>query len=151
MRIQITAVAVALLASSTFAFATEGPTKDDAVAMVKKAVAAIKSEGPEKAYAEINTPGGQFVNGEVYALVEGFDGSVLAHATNQKLVGKNMNDVQDVDGKYFGKDLADTGRKQASFWYDYKFVNPATKKIQVKDTYCESLSETVVCAGIYRP
>jgi hypothetical protein len=30
-------------------------------------------------------------------------------------------------------------------------VNPATKKIQVKDQYCESLNETVVCAGVYRP
>jgi hypothetical protein len=33
--------------------AAEGPTKDEAVAMVKKAVAAIKSEGTEKAYAEM--------------------------------------------------------------------------------------------------
>jgi hypothetical protein len=30
-------------------------------------------------------------------------------------------------------------------------VNPATKKIQVKDQFCESLNQTVVCAGVYRP
>ena len=59
--------------------------------------------------------------------------------------------AQDVDGKFFAKGLSDNGRQNASFWYDFKFVNPATKKIQVKDQYCESLNETVVCAGVYRP
>jgi hypothetical protein len=51
----------------------------------------------------------------------------------------------------FAKDLYDHGKKEASFWYDFKFVNPATKKIQVKDQFCESLNQTVVCAGVYRP
>ena len=42
----------------------------------------------------------------------------------------------------FAKDLSDHGKKEASFWYDFKFVNPATKKIQVKDQFCESLNQT---------
>ena len=43
--------------------------------------------------------------------------------------------------------------RQASFWYEYKFVNPATDKIQVKDNYCEALaSDSIrVCAGVHRP
>ncbi len=40
------------------ALATQGATKDEAVAMVKKAVAAIKTEGADKAYAEISDPRG---------------------------------------------------------------------------------------------
>ena len=146
----MTAIAVALLASTTLAFAGGKATKQDAVAMVKKAVALIKAEGPQKAYPEISKSG-KFHDGEVYAVVQGFDGVTLAHATNSKLIGKNMIDAQDVDGKYFAKGLVEHGRKEASFWYDFKFVNPATKKIQVKDMYCESLSKTVVCAGVYRP
>ena len=148
MRIKtITAVAVAFLAGTTFALA--GATKDDAVAMVQKTVALIKAEGAQKAYAEIDK-GGQFVNGGIYAVVQGFDGVTLAHATNPKLIGKNMSDVQDVDGKYFAKDMGNLGRKNASFWYTFKFVNPATKKIQPKDMYCESLDQTIVCAGVYQ-
>ena len=143
----VTAIAIAFLAGTSFALA--GATKDDAVAMVKKTVAVIKAEGPQKAYAEINK-GGQFVNGGIYAVVQAFDGVTLAHATNSKLVGKNMSDVQDVDGKYFAKDMGNMGRKNASFWYEFKFVNPATKKIQPKDMYCESLEQTIVCAGLYR-
>jgi hypothetical protein len=29
----------------------------------------------------------------------------VAHATNPKLIGKNMTEVQDVDGKYFSKTM----------------------------------------------
>ena len=128
-------------------------TKDDAVAMVKKAVAAIKADGKDKAYAAINEPGGKYQDGELYVVVSNFSSVTLAHATNPKLIGKNMTDVQDVDGKYFSKDMTELAQKQASFWYDYKFVNPATKKIQVKDNYCEVLaSDSIrVCAGVYRP
>ena len=44
MRIRtIAAVAIAFLAGTTLAFADGGTTKDDAVAMVKKAVALIKA------------------------------------------------------------------------------------------------------------
>jgi cytochrome c len=150
MRIRtIAAVAIACLAGSTLALAAP-VTKDDAVAMVKKAVAAIKADGPEKAYAEINK-GGQFADGEIYVVVSNFDGVTVAHATNPKLLGKNMTEVQDVDGKYFSKNMTELARKETSFWYDYKFANPATKKIQVKDNYCEVLSSSRVWAGVYRP
>ncbi len=145
----IAAAAIVCLAGTTFAVA--GDTKEDAVAMVKKAVSLIKADGAEKAYAEISTPGGKFVDGGTYVVVQAFEGVTLAHATNSKLIGKNMIEAQDVDGKFFAKGLSDNGRQHASFWYDFKFVNPATKKIQVKDQYCESLNETVVCAGVYRP
>lgn len=37
--------------ASVYMFAGDPVTKDEAVAMVKKAVAAIKAEGPDKAYA----------------------------------------------------------------------------------------------------
>jgi signal transduction histidine kinase len=144
---KIAVTAIALLAGTTFALAA---TKDDAVAMVKKAVAAINADGTEKAYAAISTPGGNFVDGEIYVVVQGFDGTTLVHATNPKLIGRNMMDAQDVDGKYFAKGMADLGQKEATFWYDFKFVNPVTTKIQVKDMYCESLAPTTVCAGVYR-
>jgi cytochrome c len=143
----MTVAAMALLAGTTLALAA---TKDDAVAMVKKAVTLIKAEGPERGYADINK-GGEFLNGELYVVVETFDAKVLAQSANNKMVGKNLIDAQDVDGKYFSRDIGELARKQVSFWYDFKFVNPSTKKIQPKDIYCERLDETAVCVGVYRP
>jgi len=40
-------------------------------------------------------------------------------------------------------------REQPSFWQNYKFMNPATKKVEPKQMYCERLNETMVCGGVY--
>ena len=74
---------------------------------------------------------------------------MLAHGANAKLIGKDMSDAQDVDGKFFVKERIELARKQAEFWQDYKFVNPTTKKIEPKQMYCEKHGEVAVCAGVY--
>jgi hypothetical protein len=151
LNIKKLAAVLAFTAISTgAAFAAESATKEEAQAMVKKAVAFIKAEGVEKAYPVISTKGGQFSDRDLYVVVYGLDGKVLAHGANQKLVGKDLIEAQDVDGKYFVKERTELGRKQASFWQDYKFVNPTTKKVEPKEMYCERESETVVCGGIYK-
>jgi signal transduction histidine kinase len=69
--------------------------------MNAEAVAAIKSEGPEKAYAEINNPSGKFVDRDLYIVVYGLDGMVFAHGANKSRIGTNQIDDKDVDGKAF--------------------------------------------------
>jgi len=142
--------AIAFLIGTALATAGEFATKDEAIAMVKKAAATIKEQGAEKAYAEFDAKGGKFTDRDLYVVVYGLDGKVLAHGANQKLVGKDLIDAQDVDGKYFVKERTELARKQASFWQDYKFVNPTTKKIEPKQMYCERVGETAVCAGVYK-
>ena len=143
------ALAVAALLGGSV-FAAERATKDEAQAMVKKAVAFVKAQGAEKGYAEISNKAGQFIDRDLYIVVYGLDGKVLAHGANQKLVGQNLIDAQDVDGKYFVKERAELGRQQPLFWQDYKFVDPLSKKVEPKQMYCERLDETVVCGGIYK-
>ena len=145
----VTAIAV-LIGISVPAWSAEFATKEEAVAMVKKAVAFIGQQGADKAYAEITNKGGQFTDRDLYVVVYGLDGKVLAHGANEKLVGKDLLDAQDVDGKYFVKERTELARKQADFWQDYKFVNPQTKKVEPKQMYCQRLAETAVCAGVYK-
>ena len=54
--------------------AATGATKDEAVAMVKKAVAFIQTEGPANAYPAITNPSGRFVDRDLYIVVYGLDG-----------------------------------------------------------------------------
>jgi hypothetical protein len=134
----------------TPARAATNATKDEAVAMVKKAVTYIKDQGPDKAYGEISNRTGKFVDRDLYIVVYQLDGKVLAHGGNAKFVGKDMKDAQDVDGKFFVKERIELAQKQASFWQDYKFVNPVEKKVEPKQMYCERLENTAVCGGIYK-
>lgn len=142
--------ALLAFASATAAPAAEWATKDEAQTMVKKAVGFIADQGRDKAYREITDRKGQFVDRDLYVVVYGLDGKVLAHGANDKLVGKDLIDATDVDGKYFVKERVEMARKQASFWQDYKFVNPTNKKIEPKQMYCERVDETAVCAGVYK-
>jgi signal transduction histidine kinase len=138
------------IALGGISFADETATKDEAAAMVKKAVAYIKDQGQEKAYAEISNKSGQFIHLDLYVVVYQLDGKVLAHGGNNKFVGKDMSEAQDVDGKFFVKERIELARKQDSFWQDYKFVNPVSKKVEPKQMYCERMNETAVCGGIYK-
>jgi cytochrome c len=145
------AVSVTLLGAAGIpCTAGEFATKEEAQAMVKKAVAYIKEQGPDKAYPEISDRSGKFVDRDLYVVVYGLDGKVLAHGGNAKLVGKEMIDAQDVDGKFFVKERVELARKEGTFWQDYKFVNPTDKKVEPKEMYCERVGETAVCGGIYK-
>ena len=142
--------AAALIAGANTALAGDHATKDEATAMVKKAVTFLKEQGTEKAYAEISNKSGQFTDRDLYVVVYGLDGKVLAHGANGKLIGKDMLDAQDVDGKYFVKERVELARAQPTFWQDYKFANPVSKKVEPKQMYCERVAETAVCAGVYK-
>ena len=132
------------------AAAGEGASKDEATAMVKKAVSFIKEQGADKAYAEISNKAGQLHRSRLYVVVYQLDGKVLAHGANEKFIGKDMSEAQDVDGKLYVKERIEMANKQPTFWQDYKFVNPVTKKVEPKQMYCERVENTAVCGGVYK-
>ena len=142
---------LALAASCSAAIAAEGgATKAEAEAMVKKGVAYIKANGPDKSYEEISKKGSMFSDRDLYLVVYGLDGFVFAHGANPKMIGKNLIDIKDVDGKAFVKERVELAKSKGAFWQEYKFVNPETKAIEPKLMYCERLEQTAVCGGIYK-
>lgn len=132
------------------AAAEERATKQEAETVVKKAAAFIKENGTEKGYAEVNNKVGPFTNKDLYVVVYDMEGKCLAHGFNPKLIGKDLIRLTDVDGKAYVKERVELGKTKGSFWHDYKFTNPVTKQVESKETYCEKLNETLVCAGIYK-
>jgi cytochrome c len=125
-------------------------TKDEATAMVKKAIGFIKTNGADKAYAEISNPKGQFVDRDLYVVVYDMTGKCLAHGANAKMIGRDLIDNKDVDGKEFVKERVEMMKKQASGWQDYKFRNPTTNQIEPKAMYIERLNDVIVGCGIYK-
>jgi cytochrome c len=147
----IAASLIAVLATfGGSSLAATGATKDEAVAMVKKAVAFIETEGPANAYPEISNPSGRFVDRDLYIVVYRLDGMVLAHGADANRVGTNQIGDKDPDGKAFVKERVELAATHPSFWQSYKFMNPVTKVIAPKEMYCERLDQTVVCGGVYQ-
>lgn len=149
-RFIISVLATSLLGAAGIAAAAEGATQAEATAMVKKGVDFIKANGKDKGYAEIINKQGQFVDRDLYLTVYGMDGVVRAHGANEKMVGKNLLGLKDVDGKEFVKERVELAKAKPSFWQDYKFTDPLSKKVLPKTMYCEKLEDFVVCGGVYK-
>ncbi len=123
---------------------------DEAKAMVEKAVAYHQANGKEKALKEFNTPGNQFVKGELYVFAYDLSGTIIAHPINQKLVGMNVLNTPDVDGKVYRKEIIELAKKDGNGWVDYKYKNPKSNKIEQKTTYLKKAGDIVICCGAYK-
>jgi signal transduction histidine kinase len=130
--------------------AAEQGTAAEAEAMVKKAVAYLKANGAEKA-AEEFTNGKSFKDRDLYIVYTEFNGKVLAHGGNSKLVGKNLTGMKDSEGNPFFQMLLDLAKTKGKGWStSYRFLNPTSQKIEAKVMYLESVGDTYLGVGIYK-
>ena len=119
--------------------------------MVKDALAYIKVNGQEKAFAEINNPRGRFVDRDLYITVVDMNGKILAHGAIPELIGTNRIESKDSDGKFFIKERIEMAKTKGSGWQDYKFTDPLTKKVEPKKFYLEKYGDIIVGCGVYKP
>ena len=77
-------------------------------------------------------------------------GVCVAHGARPALIGKNLLDLKDQDGKYLIRELADVANGPGSGWVDYKWPNPITNKIEDKSSYVEKMGDYFVGVGIYK-
>lgn len=149
LRVAVGAIAACFLMSGAV-FAADKGSAAEAEAMVKKAVAYIKVNGPEKAYDEF-TNGKSFKDRDLYIIVYDLNGKNLAQGANPKLVGKDLIGLKDPDGKPLIQMFVDLAKTKGKGWVEgYKFLNPVTQKIEGKAMYLERLGDTLVGCGIYK-
>jgi signal transduction histidine kinase len=139
------------LSASAFAASDRG-TADEAVALVKKAVAYLKANGKEKAFAEFSNPKGQFVDRNLYIFAYDLKGSNLAigNGNAAKMVGKNLLEMRDADGVYLIKNFIEIANTSGKGWSDYKWPNPVNSTIEPKSSYIEKVDNVLLGCGIYK-
>ena len=147
----ISALVATLVAAGSAAMAGDGANKDDAVAMVKKAVAFIKDQTPDKAYPEFTNKDAKFIDRDLYVVVYQLDGKVLADFSTPKFVGKDMSDAQDVDGKLYVKERVEMAGQAALVLAGLQVRQPGQQEGRAEaEVCCEKLDNTAVCGGIYK-
>jgi signal transduction histidine kinase len=124
-------------------------TEAEAMAMVRKAVEFYKKNGRDKTIAQLVKSPGPFVDRDLYVTVYSMQGVLLAHI-NPKMVGKDLIEMRDIDGKEFVKERMESARHATSGWQDYKFFNPVTKKVEPKRMYWEKHDDLVFACGAYK-
>jgi len=135
---------LALMAGGLFA-----GEKEDAAKIVNDAAAAVAKD-KAAALVEIGNPKGRFVKGELYVFAYDLTGTMVAHPINAKLVGKNLMDVPDANGKLFRKEIINGVTASGTASVEYKYKNPQSGAVENKVTYCKKAADLALCAGYYQ-
>lgn len=143
-------LAIAAIASTIPAAAMAGATAEQAQAMSEKAAAHILKVGKEKAYADFTGHAEGFKDGELYVYCFAPDGTAVAHGGNAAMVGKNLIEMKDPDGVRPVAVLLEVGKTAGKGWYDFKWQNPETKKVQAKSAYVIRTGDDTCAVGYYR-
>lgn len=126
------------------------PPKERAVQLVKIAADMVAKDGREAGLAKLSKSESPTVEGELYVFAYDLQGVIVAHPKNSKLVGKNMLEVPDVDGKLFRKEIVEVARTKGTGWVDYKYKNPETGAVEEKTTWVRKVGDVILCCGVYR-
>ena len=150
MKLLATATALCLGLACSGALANE-PTEKDAIAMAERGAALIKAKGKEEMMKRINAKDPDFVQGELYVdLRDVKTGIVLAHPYNPSIVGKDLTDVPDANGKKYRREIIELAAAKGKGWVDYMYKNPTSGKIEPKTTYILLVDGVVLEAGLYK-
>ncbi|WP_114969247.1 cache domain-containing protein [Rhodoferax ferrireducens] len=137
---------------SVSALAQDHGTKDEAKALANAALAHIKKTGHEQAFKDFTTDKANWTKKDLYVFAMDSKGVTLAHGANDKLVGKNMMELKDQNGKPFMRELTDTAATKGEGWVDYDWTHPVSKKVEGKSTFVKRIPgfDGSVSVGTYR-
>lgn len=148
MKLLATALCLALISASA---AANEPTEKDAVAMAERGAALVKAKGKAELMKKINAKDPEFVQGSLYVDMRDVKtGIVLAHPFNPSIVGKDLTDVPDANGKKYRREIIELAAAKGKGWVDYQYKNPTTGKIEPKTTYILLVDGVVLEAGLYK-
>ena len=139
--------------AATPAITSEAPaaahTAEQVKAFAERAVAHIRAVGRDQAFADFSRPDGGFVDGELYIFCQDVSGVVVAHGGNPMLVGRNLAGVRGPDGRLANVEINQLGLSQGSGWLEFRWPNPATKRIELKAAYVLKVDDRTVCGSGY--
>jgi len=150
--IALSVVALAMIGATS---AAEFGTKDEAVTMVKRVQEMFKKDGPEATFKAVDDKSNkEFHDRDLYAFIYYRDGPkkgvCVAHGARPALIGKNLLDIKDQDGKYLVRELASVANGPGTGWVDYKWPNPITNVIEDKSSYVAKMGDYFVGVGVYK-
>jgi cytochrome c len=151
MKLLVTAATLCLAFAANTVHASAEPTEKEAIAMAERGAALVKAKGKEEMMKRINAKDPDFVQGSLYVdLRDVKTGIVLAHPYNPSIVGKDLTDVPDANGKKYRREIIELAAAKGKGWVDYQYKNPTSGKIEPKTTYILLVDGVILEAGLYK-
>jgi cytochrome c len=148
MKLLLTATATCLALVCGNVVANE-PTEKEAIAMAERGAALMKAKGKNAMMKRITAKDPQLVQQSLFVDMRDLKtGVVLAHPYNPAIVGKNLTDVPDANGKKYRREIIELAAAKGQGWVDYEYRNPTTGRFEAKSTYILRVDDVVLEAGI---
>jgi hypothetical protein len=148
MRKSITAslVAIVLVVTAGLAFAGEFGTRDEAKAMLERAVVMLKTD--KNRALDLFTAGtGGFVDRDLYVFCGGPDGMLTAHPY---FMGTNIMEFKDKTGKAAGEEIYAVAKDGEFSEVSYKWVQPGGDGEHVdKVSFITKVDDQICGVGFY--
>jgi signal transduction histidine kinase len=149
-QIRVLAAAALIAASASVAIAADRGSKEEAKALLDKAIAHINTVGTDKAFADFSRKDGGFVDRDLYVYCFDMQGKALAHGGNPGLIGKNLMEMKDPDGVQPVKESIHLLQASSTGNLDYKWPNPLSKKIEAKSAFIAKAKDDWCGVGYYK-
>jgi cytochrome c len=128
------------------------PTVKMVMDKVHQAADMLNKEG-SKAFPKFKGKNSDFIFNGTYVWVHDEDGNMLMHPLKPNMVGQNVLEIKDSDGKRFFKEMCDVVSKNGNGWVQYQWPKPGQKDGSVKVSYvCGATvdgKKVVVGCGVY--
>jgi methyl-accepting chemotaxis protein len=130
----------------------EYATTQEAATMVERAVAYLNAYGRDALLADVNKlSAGQFVERDLYLMVLNVDDyKFIAHGLNPRVLGVDVRNSKNVEGKYYMREIVDTARQHGHGWVEYKWNHPITNEVKDKATFVQRVGDLVIACGAYK-
>ncbi len=132
--------------------ADDWATKEECEARVKEAVKMINEQGFETVSEKINNRDEAFRWKDSYIFCVDMEGTMLAHPA-AVLIGQNLMNMPDSDGKMFMPKIIDLAKKDGAGWVHYTSRRRATNEILTKNSFITTIADKklIVGAGYFTP
>lgn len=118
-----------------------------AVNLLNEAINHINRVGTKKAFADFSNPLGEFVKGRLTLFVYDFEGKNLANGEYPILVGQNVMERKDREGKFITKEIIELAKKQGQ-GIVATFDKNSYEKLFIK-TVDTPEGKVILVAGVY--
>jgi signal transduction histidine kinase len=142
------ACAALLLLAGTPAAAQTTGSAGDAMAMLERAVTAVKAD-ETKALAAFNHGDKGFRDRDLYVFCARTDGRVDAHV-DPKQIGRNIKDLYDIDGVAFGQEIMAVAQPGEIKGISYMWPRPDSHTPAAKVTFFTRVADQVCGVGYYK-
>ena len=139
----------AAVAASPEALPSGRGTREEAKAMLDKAVEHYGQVGRTQALADFNKMKSPFGDRDLYVFCLGSDHKVTANGGFSQYVGMSVDVLKDATGKSLGKQIIDMAAQSSEGSIEYMWTNPVSHLTEHKIAFFKKVGEDVCGVGAY--